>query len=279
MAPPRKHVSVEIASRQEQFLDVVSRDEAAARFHQHLTLAPLGTERLPLSHALNRTLAVDVKSSVDVPAFDRSNVDGFALRAADTFEAMEENLRRVRLNAEVLSPGVEPSIPIDSGTATPIATGGMLPRGADAVIMIEDTELIADNDGKASRTLEIRRAVAPGANITFAGTDIARGETVLRAGQLLTSREIGVLAAVGLADVEVYRKPRVAIISTGDEIVAPARRPPGGVYDSNSQSSRPRWRNSAVSRSRSALSPMTKSNPRGSGERTDVTLCSSPVGL
>jgi hypothetical protein len=97
-----------------------------------------------------------------------------------------------------------------------IATGGMVPRGADAVVMVEHTEV--DTKG---RSLEITRAAAPGENVSFAGTDIAKGETVLRAGQLLTSREIGVLAAIGLAEVSVCRKPRVAILSTGNEIVAP----------------------------------------------------------
>lgn len=239
MPDSRKQTSVESASRQEQFLDVVSRDEATARFHRHLKLAPLGIERLPLAQSLGRTLALNIASAVDVPAFDRSNVDGFALQAADTFGAMEEAARSVRLNSEVLSPGVKPAIAVASGTATLIATGGMLPRGADAVVMIEDTELVkAESDntqsGHSVRVLQLHRAVPPGANIMFAGTDIARDETVLRAGQHLTSREIGVLAAIGLVEVDVFRKPRVAIISTGDEIVAPGNAlPPGGVYDSN----------------------------------------------
>jgi len=235
MPSSRRSSHVENAARQEQFLDVVSREEAAERFYRHLALRPLGSEVVPLARGLSRTLAADVVSDVDVPAFDRANVDGFALRAADTFEAMEQTPRAVRLNAEVLSPGVEPAIEVAPGTGTPIATGGMLPRGADAVVMIEDTDLLPPESGAdAARIIEIRRAVSPGANITFAGTDIARGETVLRGGQLLTSREIGVLAAIGRNEVEVCRRPRVAILSTGDEIVPPGTTlPPGGVYDSN----------------------------------------------
>ncbi|MGE3313740.1 MAG: molybdopterin biosynthesis protein, partial [Planctomycetaceae bacterium] len=227
---PKKH-DVTSASRQEQFLDVIGRDEATERFQRHLTLAPVGVESVSLAAALGRVLAADILSDVDVPAFDRSNVDGFAICAADSFEAMEETPRAVTINEEVLAPGIAPQLAVQHGSATPIATGGMLPRGADAVVMIEDTELV---ESGSARTLEVRRAVAPGANITFAGTDIARGETVLRAGSRLTSREIGVLAAIGLAEVDVFRKPRVAIISTGDEIVPPGTAlPPGGVYDSN----------------------------------------------
>jgi putative molybdopterin biosynthesis protein len=216
-------------SGQTQFLDVVTRDEATARFRQHLRLAPLGTETLPLHHALNRVLAEDVVSDVDVPGFDRSNVDGYALQAADTFGAMEETPRRVRLNDEVLAPGVAPARTVVSGVATPIATGGMLPRGADAVLMVEHSE-----EAEAGRLMEIRRALTEGENVSYAGTDIARGETVLRAGTRLTSREIGVLAAVGRAEIVVYRQPRVAIFSTGNEIVAPGQPlRPGAVYDSN----------------------------------------------
>ena len=223
--------SIPDAARQQQFLNVISRDEAAARFQGSLKLEPLGTERLPLAQLLDRVLAVDVASPVDVPAFDRSNVDGFAVRASDTFGAMEEAPRRVRLNSEVLSPGVAPQMKVDPGTATTIATGGMLPRGADAVVMVEDTDVVETDEGPR---LEIARAVTAGQNLTFAGTDMARGETVLRRGQHLSSREVGVLAAVGLAEAEVFRRPQVAIISTGNEIVPPGERlRAGAVYDSN----------------------------------------------
>ncbi len=235
-------------ARQEQFLDVIDRDTATERFRQHLTMLPLGIERVGLGDALNRVLAETVTAEVDVPAFDRSNVDGFAVRAADTFGAMEEEPRTVRLNSEILSPGVPPTVTVSSGTATTIATGAIVPRGADAVVMIEHTELVElaaddkDADGRGSDDspsgqapqIVIRRSVTPGQYITFAGTDVARGETVLRAGQMLTSREIGVIAAIGVAEVSVFRRPRVAIISTGDEIIAPGESMrPGAVYDSN----------------------------------------------
>ena len=216
------------AARQEQFLEVITRDEATARFQRHLRLEPLGTERVALRDALRRVLAHAVVSAVDVPGFDRSNVDGFAVVAADTYGAMEEAVREVALNDEIVEPGRVPSERVSRGRATLIATGGMLPRGADAVIMVEHTEATAQG------RIACRNSVAPGQNVSFAGTDIARGETVLRGGQTLSSREIGVLAAIGVAEVEVYRRPRVAIVSTGNEIVAPGSvLRTGAVYDSN----------------------------------------------
>jgi putative molybdopterin biosynthesis protein len=144
---------------------------------------------------------------------------------------MEESPRTLRLNGEVLAPGVVPSLPVSSGHATAIATGGMLPRGADAVLMVEHSEIVHGTDGPL---IEVRRPLTGGENVSYASTDIARGETVLHAGQRLTSREIGVLAALGRAACPVFRRPRVAIFSTGNEIVAPGEPlRPGAVYDSN----------------------------------------------
>lgn len=212
---------------QSQFLHVLTRDEAELRFRAHLSLGPLGEENVPLHAALQRVLSRDVSATIDVPGFDRSNVDGFAVQAGDTWGAMEEQAHVLALNDEMLAPGVVPQREVRTGMATAIATGGMLPRGADAVVMVEHTDIVDEG-------VEVRRAATAGENVSYAGTDIARGECVLRAGQWLTSREIGVLAALGLAEVPVYRQPRVAIFSTGNEIVAPgAPLPIGAVYDSN----------------------------------------------
>jgi putative molybdopterin biosynthesis protein len=218
-------------ARQEQFLEVVDRDAATARFCGHLNLRPLGPETVPLSQALGRVLARAVIADVDVPGFDRASVDGFAVRADDTVGATERAPRALALNGEILTPGTLPQLTVAPGTATLIATGGMVPRGADAVIMVEHTDT---RDDGGTTMIEVRRAAAAGQFIAFAASDLARGETVLRAGQVLTSREIGMLAAVGCAAVEVWRRPLVAVISTGDEIVAPGEPiRPGAVYDSN----------------------------------------------
>ena len=154
-------------------------------------------------------------------------MDGFAVRAADTFGASEDQPVRLRLNAESIATGVAPAVEVTGGTATSIATGGMLPRGADAVVPVEVTDVEAG-------WVEVRQARVPGAAVAFAGTDIGGGETVLFAGTRLSSRETGLLAAIGRAEVSVVRRPRVAILSTGDEIVQPGEAMrPGLVYDSN----------------------------------------------
>lgn len=216
--------------KQQQFLEVLDRDEAERRWLAAIDAAPLGGELVPLALALDRLLASDVRAPVDVPGFDRSNMDGFAVQAADTFGASEEQPIRLRLATESIAPGMAPDHEVTAGSAIQIATGGMLPRGADAVVPVEHTDL----DPVDPRVLIVRHARTPGAAVSYAGTDMGRGETVLFAGTRLTSRDTGVLAAIGLAEVPVMRRPRVAILSTGDEIVQPGERMRAGlVYDSN----------------------------------------------
>ncbi len=222
---------------QEQFLQVLDRDEAERRFRAAIDCTrPGGTEVVPLDAALDRVLAADVVSPVDVPSFDRSNVDGFAVVAEDT-------VRRVRggaapsvvLGEEEIHTGVIPATVVRPGEAVSIATGGMVPRGADAVVMVEHA-FVEQEFGASGCELRITRAVTAGSGVSFAGTDITAGETVLRRGRLLTSRDTGVLAAIGIASVNVWRKPIVAILSTGDEIIAPGEEmQPAKVYDSNGQ--------------------------------------------
>lgn len=212
---------------QKEFHDVVSIEEAKKRLASNLSSRPK-KESVPLHRAVGRVLAEDVVAPIDVPPFDRAAMDGYALLASDTFYSEEEKPSVLKLVGYVLA-GERKKIDIKAGECAGIATGAPVPKGANAVVMVEYTHKDKDK-------VKIYRPVAPGENIMAAGSDIMRGELILRTGTRLSPRETGVLAALGKTNVPVYKKPKVALISTGDEIVEPGKTLDyGKIYDVNAR--------------------------------------------
>lgn len=208
------------------FTSTISLEEARARVQA--VLRPITrTERVALADAGGRVAASDVSSSIDVPPFARSAMDGYAVVAADTATASKASPRRLRIVERVYT-GQPPRTSIVTDTCAEIATGAPVPAGADAVVMVEDTAPAPDE------AVDIRAAATSGQNIGRQGSDIAAGDLVVRAGDVLTPSRVGALAAIGCADAHVFAKPRVAILSTGNEVVQPGEAlVPGCIFDVN----------------------------------------------
>jgi molybdopterin molybdotransferase len=189
---------------------------------------PVQTEWVDLTEATGRVLAGDIVAPEDIPAFPRSSMDGYAVRARDTFGASESLPALFSVVGEVAM-GEIPSSPIGYGQAVRISTGGMLPPGADAVVMVEYSQALDE------RTVEITRAVSVLENVIQPGDDVRKGSTLLRAGNVLRPQDVGLLAGLGVGKAHVHRRVRAAVISTGDELVPVEGTPlPGQVRDINS---------------------------------------------
>ena len=174
--------------------------------------APAGAEELPLGESLQRILAEEIVSPIHLPPFNRSTVDGYAIKARDTFGASESNPVLLRVVGEVLM-GVATEIVVSHGETAQVPTGGMIPRGADAVLMLEFSERVDE------RTIQVKKPLSPLENVTEQGEDIKKGEKILTIGHRLRPQDMGAMASIGKARVTVYRKPRIAIVSSGDELI------------------------------------------------------------
>jgi molybdenum cofactor synthesis domain-containing protein len=211
------------------FRKLMTFDEAKQVISLQLKPKPLGSEALGLLEAHNRVLAEDITSALDIPPFNRSTVDGYAVKAAGTFGAEESNPVKLRV-CGMVHIGEPPAVSVAEGEAAEIVTGAPIPEGADAVVMVEDTNREKD-------VVSVYGAVTPSENVMKKGADIRKGSTVLVKSQVLGSREIGVLAALGKAQVKVHRVPTVAVLSTGAEVTAPGEKLPAGkIYDINAYS-------------------------------------------
>ena len=220
-----------------EFLTLLPPDEARALLLSHLPAGTVDFESVEVTTSLNRTLAEDIYAPHPLPEFQRTTVDGYAVRARDTFGASDSQPAYLTLIGEVPM-GDAPAFEIGSGQCALIHTGGMLPPGADAVVMLEysqETSEVSKDLGGLPREIEIFRAAADGEGVIRVGEDVVEGQLILPKGRVMRPAEIGGLLALGITSVRVGRSVRVGLISTGDEIISPEKSPkPGQVRDVNS---------------------------------------------
>jgi len=213
-------------------MSLLSVDEARTRILSHIQ--PIGAESLPLAKCARRALATDIRADHDLPSFDNSSMDGFSVIAADLVDAAPASPRTLDVVADIPA-GAHPKAALLPGQAARIMTGAPLPAGADAVVPVEDTDFHERAPGvPAPRTVKAYKAVKPGDSVRLRGMDVQAGQIVLPAGHRLRPQDLGLLAMLGVAQVYVYRRPRVALLSSGDELIpvdAPLR--PGKIRDSN----------------------------------------------
>lgn len=220
------HIFLTRLKAHNMFRELISFEEAKRIINRDSSVKPVGVEQVSLSEAHDRILATDITSPMDVPSFNRSTVDGYAVKAADTFGA-DEDQPIILKSCGHIATGEPPHVVVKNGTVAETVTGAPMPKGADAVAMLEYAI-------RRGNEISMNRPVSKGENVMKAGSDVQIGEKVLRTGQVLGPREIGVLAALGLPQVAVYERPKVAILSTGEEIVEQGKPlPPGKIYDIN----------------------------------------------
>ena len=211
-----------------EFFNVLPPDQALATLLKVLPLSPLGVEDVAVQNSSGRITAADLFAGEALPAFPRSTMDGYSLRAADTFGASEGLPAYFHVAGEVPM-GHPAAVSVGVGEAAVTYTGGMLANNADAVVMVEHTQQVD------AATIEVVRPVAPGENVVQPGEDVRAGETILPAGHLLRPQDLGGLTALGITRVAVACRPRVAVLSMGDEVVPPDAAPgPGQIRDVNS---------------------------------------------
>lgn len=200
--------------------------EAEKTIQKNFKAIPVGIEVITTPEAYGRVLAEDLVSTLDVPPFDRSKVDGYAVRSSDTFRANELHPIRLKVLGHVSAGDVSP-LKVRQGYTVEIATGAPIPKGADAVVLLE-------NSHREDDRVKIFHSVTPSENVLKKGFDIKSGELILKKFKQITVRELGVIAAIGLIKVKVFKKPRVAVISTGNELIEPGRQlPKAKIYDIN----------------------------------------------
>ena len=203
--------------------------EAQKAIEDHFKPTFLGDEEVVLLEAYNRILSEDIVSTLDIPPFNRSTMDGYAVNAKETFGADENAPVTLRVSG-VVNIGEQPTVVLEKGEAAEIVTGAPIPQGADAVVMVEDTEREGDE-------LHVFSAVAVNENVMKKGSDIKKGEKILKEGQVLGSSEIGVIAALGLTKAKVLKVPLIAVLSTGGEVTEPGKPlPEGKIFDINAYS-------------------------------------------
>lgn len=209
------------------FLSLISPQEALDKYLSYLDGTPVA-EDIQTVQGLGRVTADAIHAPLDLPSFDRSAMDGYAVVASDTYGSSDALPNYLSVKGEVLM-GSVPVFSVERGTAGLIHTGGMLPKGADAVLMLEDSQQIQNGE------IEVHRAVAPGENIIQQGEDVKQGEEVISRGTRVRPAEIGGMMALGITHFLAARQPRIGIFSTGDEVISPDDTlEPGQVYDVNS---------------------------------------------